>query len=41
LQAAYVRKQLDIGLTSLPPHWQEERMNLGMAIDGLINRETG
>ncbi|MFT7289473.1 MAG: hypothetical protein ACI87W_003607, partial [Halieaceae bacterium] len=39
LQVAHRRAQLQIGPQSLPPHWQGERMDLGMAIDGLLARD--
>lgn len=39
LHVAHRREQLGISPESLPPNWQGERMDLGMAIDGLLRRD--
>jgi hypothetical protein len=31
---------LSIDPKTLPPHWLGERMDLGMAVDGLLRRES-
>jgi len=40
LHVGHRRERLGIGPQSLPPNWQGERMDLGMAIDGLLRRDT-
>ncbi len=35
------RSQTEIGPETLPPRWLGERMDLGMAVDGLLRRESG
>ena len=39
LWASHHRESLKIGPRTLPPDWRGERMDFGMAIDGLLIRE--
>ncbi|MEQ8516364.1 MAG: DUF222 domain-containing protein, partial [Chromatocurvus sp.] len=41
LHAMHRREQLEIGPDTLPPHWEGESMDMGMAIDGLLSRDGG
>ncbi|WP_276309849.1 hypothetical protein [Chromatocurvus halotolerans] len=41
LQTMHRREHLGIGPRTLPPHWEGERMDMGMAIDGLLRRDGG
>jgi hypothetical protein len=41
VQAMHRREQLEIGPHTLPPHWDGESMDMGMAIDGMLSRDGG